>query len=70
MDRHGPGESAGYPTLCKGRFRFGGRLDHELKEPTSLNTLELLPRLPAMGVPAIKREDRQTTLGAYDWGWQ
>ena len=114
IDRHGPDEPAGYPTLCKGRFRVGGTLDHAIEEPTSLNTLKLLPQLQAMGIRAVKIEGRQrspayvaqvtsvwrqaidalerqgelpeapawtrtlaalsegsqTTLGAYDRGWQ
>jgi len=114
IDRHGPDEPAGYPTLCKGRFRAGGAVDHVIEEPTSLNTLSLLPQLQAMGVRAVKIEGRQrspayvaqvtsvwrraidalvregslpdepawartlaslsegsqTTLGAYDRGWQ
>jgi putative protease len=32
---------------------------YPFEEPTSLNTLELLPRLQAMGVRAIKIEGRQ-----------
>lgn len=114
IDRHGPDEAAGYPTLCKGRFRVGGALDYAIEEPTSLNSLDLLPRLQAIGVRAVKIEGRQrspayvgrvtavwrraidalardgsvpdnrewartlaslsegsqTTLGAYDRGWQ
>ncbi len=59
IDRFGPGENAGYPTLCKGRFVVEGHTYHALEEPTSLNTLELLPQLQAMGVKAIKLEGRQ-----------
>lgn len=59
IDRYGPGESAAYPTLCKGRFEVEGNFDHALEEPTSLNALALLPRLAAMGVRAIKVEGRQ-----------
>lgn len=59
IDRYGPGEQAGYPTLCKGRFMVEGHLDHALEEPTSLNALTVLPRLQAMGVTAIKIEGRQ-----------
>lgn len=114
IDRHGPDERAGYPTLCKGRFRVRGAPDYAIEEPTSLNTLGQLPRLQAAGVRAIKIEGRQrspayvaqvtaiwrraidalardgcvpdhpewartlaslsegsqTTLGAYDRGWQ
>ena len=60
IDRYAPGENAGYPTLCKGRFDVGE--DHNyyaIEEPTSLNTLELLPKLMKMGVRAIKIEGRQ-----------
>ena len=32
---------------------------HALEEPTSLNTLELLPRLKQAGVTALKIEGRQ-----------
>lgn len=59
IDRFAPGEAAGYPTLCKGRFDVGGRVYHALEEPTSLNTLDLLPRLRQMGIAAVKIEGRQ-----------
>ncbi|MDY0310007.1 MAG: peptidase U32 family protein [Castellaniella sp.] len=59
IDRYDDGENAGYPTLCKGRFDVAGENYYALEEPTSLNTLELLPRLMAMGVRAIKIEGRQ-----------
>ncbi|WP_147652631.1 ubiquinone anaerobic biosynthesis protein UbiU [Vulcaniibacterium gelatinicum] len=59
MDRYAEGEPAGYPTVCKGRFAVGGEVFHALEEPTSLNTLELLPRLHAAGVAALKIEGRQ-----------
>ncbi len=59
IDRHGEGESAGYPTLCKGRFNVEGNTYYAIEEPTSLNTLELLPELQAVGVAAIKIEGRQ-----------
>ena len=59
VDRVGPGEHAGYPTLCKGRYRVGGNTYYAIEEPTSLNTLDLLPRLAASGVAAIKLEGRQ-----------
>ena len=63
IDRFAAGEQAGYPTLCKGRFDVGD--DHSyyaIEEPTSLNTLELLPQLMQMGVRAIKIEGRQRSL--------
>jgi putative protease len=59
IDEYGDGEHAGYPTLCKGRFNVDGKLSHALEEPTSLNTLALLPQLHACGIRAIKIEGRQ-----------
>jgi len=59
MDRFEPAEPAGYPTVCKGRFDVGGEVFHALEEPTSLNTLELVPRLARSGVAALKIEGRQ-----------
>ena len=59
VDRVGPGENAGYPTICKGRYEVGGSTYYALEEPTSLNTLDLLPQLLAAGVCAIKLEGRQ-----------
>jgi len=60
IDRYAPGENAGYPTLCKGRFDVGEDENYyAIEEPTSLNTLELLPQLVKAGVRAIKIEGRQ-----------
>mgnify|MGYP002795060375 FL=1 len=59
IDRHAEGEAAGYPTLCKGRFNVSGNTYYAMEEPTSLNTLELLPDLQSVGVAAIKIEGRQ-----------
>ncbi|HJV85063.1 MAG TPA: peptidase U32 family protein [Noviherbaspirillum sp.] len=59
IDRYGEGENAGYPTLCKGRFEVNNESYYAIEEPTSLNTLELLPQLLALGVRAIKIEGRQ-----------
>ncbi len=59
IERFGDGENAGYPTLCKGRFRVGGCTYHAIEEPTSLNTLELLPQLVDLGIVAVKIEGRQ-----------
>ena len=59
IDRYAEGESAGYPTLCKGRFVVDGQRFHALEEPTSLNTIELIPDLVSMGVAAVKIEGRQ-----------
>lgn len=63
IDRYQEGENAGYPTLCKGRFTTD--LDahqksfHALEEPTSLNTLSMLPELFAANVSSVKIEGRQ-----------
>jgi putative protease len=59
IDVYAPSEARGYPTLCKGRFVVEGRRGYALEEPTSLNTLELLPQLIDIGVAAIKIEGRQ-----------
>ena len=59
IDRYDAGENAGYPTLCKGRFDVEGETYYAIEEPTSLNTMELLPELMRMGIAAIKIEGRQ-----------
>ncbi|GEM73982.1 ubiquinone anaerobic biosynthesis protein UbiU [Vibrio sagamiensis] len=63
IDRYQENESAGYPTLCKGRFDIdltGERKRyHVLEEPTSLNTLSILPELFAANVASVKIEGRQ-----------
>ncbi len=45
IDRYAPDEPRGYPTLCKGRFTVDGERDYAIEEPTSLNTLAILPQL-------------------------
>ncbi len=59
VDKVGTGETAGYPTVCKGRYDALGKTYYAMEEPTSLNTLDLLPELLAAGVSAIKIEGRQ-----------
>ena len=60
IDKYGHGENAGYPTLCKGRFDVGAESNYyALEEPTSLNTLELLPELMAANIASVKIEGRQ-----------
>ncbi len=59
IDRFTPEEPRGYPTLCKGRFDVEGEVDYAIEEPTSLNTLSVLPDLIKAGVRAIKIEGRQ-----------
>jgi putative protease len=59
LDRYGADENAGYPTLCKGRFEVQDETYYALEEPTSLNTLEMIPDMLRMGISAIKIEGRQ-----------
>ncbi len=59
VDRVGNGENVGYPTICKGRYKALDQTYYALEEPTSLNTLDLLPELLDAGVVAIKIEGRQ-----------
>ena len=63
IDRYSAGENAGYPTLCKGRFEAEiegeKKRYHALEEPTSLNTLSMLPELFAANVASVKIEGRQ-----------
>lgn len=59
IDRFEKDENAGYPTLCKGRFQLESKTSNALEEPTSLNTIELLPQLQSIGIKAIKIEGRQ-----------
>lgn len=55
----GAEEKAGYPTLCKGRFKVGDFAGYLFEEPTSLSTGEILQDLAAAGVKALKIEGRQ-----------
>ena len=59
LDRYANGEKAGYPTLCKGRYTVRDDTYYAIEEPTSLNTLEMLPELVRIGVAAVKIEGRQ-----------
>ncbi len=59
IDRFDQHEQAGYPTLCKGRFRVNDKVGHAIEAPTSLNTLDLIPQLHRAGVSAVKIEGRQ-----------
>lgn len=59
IDRRHPDSPAGYPVLCKGHFKVNDKLYYALEEPTSLNTLDILPQLQAIGIAAIKIEGRQ-----------
>ncbi len=59
IDRYQAGENAAYPTLCKGKFVTDGAPYHALEEPTSLNTLSILPELFAANIASVKIEGRQ-----------
>jgi putative protease len=59
IDTYKNDEPAAYPTLCKGRFAVSNNTYYAIEEPTSLNTIELLPELQKMGIAAIKIEGRQ-----------
>lgn len=59
LDQYSANENAGYPTLCKGRFEVEDEIYYALEEPTSLNTLELIPDMLRIGISAIKIEGRQ-----------
>jgi len=54
-------ETAGYPTICKGRYHAPCRdgAYYAFEEPISLNLSALLPDLMAAGVDAFKIEGRQ-----------
>ena len=59
IDKYNADEPASYPTLCKGRFEVSNNTYYAIEEPTSLNTIELLPELQKIGIAAIKIEGRQ-----------
>ncbi len=52
-------ELAGYPTLCKGRFKINDDVDYFFEDPVSLNVLENLTEVVNTGVSALKIEGRQ-----------
>jgi putative protease len=59
INRFAPDQAAGYPTLCKGRFKVAGSETHIFEEPTSLNAAEVMRDLVAANVAALKIEGRQ-----------
>ena len=61
IDRFASGESAGYTTICKGRYLCGAQTGgyYAFEEPVSLNLSALLPDLMRAGVTALKIEGRQ-----------
>ncbi len=63
IDRYEPGEPAGYPTLCKGRFKAGDKSGYLFEDPVSLNAGSMILALKAAGVTALKIEGRQRGKG-------
>jgi putative protease len=61
IDRFCGGETAGYPTICKGRYLCDVKSTgyYAFEEPVSLNLSALLPDLMRAGVTALKIEGRQ-----------
>ncbi len=59
INRFAEGEPAGYPTLCKGRFRIAESDAYAFEDPVSLDVMEHVEALKAAGVTALKIEGRQ-----------
>lgn len=63
IDRYAPGAPAGYPTLCKGKFKAGDAPSYLFEDPVSLNAGSMIAGLKATGVTALKIEGRQRGKG-------
>lgn len=63
IDRYVPGAPAGYPTLCKGKFKAGDAPSYLFEDPVSLNAGSMIAGLKAAGVTALKIEGRQRGKG-------
>jgi len=59
INRFGPGEASGYPTLCKGRFEIGDVEGYAFEDPVSLDVIDEIDALRRAGVTALKIEGRQ-----------
>ncbi|MGB3876154.1 MAG: peptidase U32 family protein [Shinella zoogloeoides] len=59
INRFGPGEASGYPTLCKGRFEIGAVEGYAFEDPVSLDVIDEIDALRRAGVTALKIEGRQ-----------
>jgi putative protease len=59
INRFEPGEPAGYPTLCKGRFEIADSKAYAFEDPVSLDVMDQLDALRDAGVKALKVEGRQ-----------
>jgi putative protease len=63
IDRYEAGQPTGYPTLCKGRFKAGGKMGHLFEDPVSLNAGSMIVAFREAGVKALKIEGRQRGKG-------
>lgn len=63
IDRYEAGQPTGYPTLCKGRFKAGGKTGHLFEDPVSLNAGSMIVAFREAGVKALKIEGRQRGKG-------
>ncbi|RTL99942.1 MAG: U32 family peptidase [Hyphomicrobiales bacterium] len=63
IDRYERGQPVGYPTLCKGKFKAGGKTSHLFEDPVSLNAGGMISGLKGAGVTALKIEGRQRGKG-------
>src|SRR5690606_27996787 len=52
IDRYAAGEPAGYPTLCKGKFKAGDKTGYLFEDPVSLNAGSMIVAFKAAGVIA------------------
>jgi len=59
INKFGPSEPKGYPTLCKGRFTTEQGTGYIFEDPVSLDATTLLKGLRDAGVTALKIEGRQ-----------
>ncbi len=59
VNKVGNDESVGYPTLCRGRYIINNKKIHLFEDPSSLNVIDIIPKLKEIGVAAIKIEGRQ-----------
>ncbi len=59
INRFGPDEASGYPTLCKGRFEIGDAHGYAFEDPVSLDVVDQIDALREAGVSALKIEGRQ-----------
>ena len=59
INRFEAGQAAGYPTLCKGRFKIDEDDAYAFEDPVSLDVLGHIDALREAGVVALKIEGRQ-----------